>query len=911
MIDLNDKNTGDELTADEWNQMPSELQNFIQSSGQTLSGSDLHQVTKATATYSAASTFYDDQGSSNNYDLVRTNGLLDADALVDGFQVHFIAANSSNAQCSISLPNVAGKPLLSSIGETAAGLILKDQTIIARYSSLTDDFRLITERSPYAPSASRNCVTNQDPLSQGTATRKGMASKIYTGNGTSQSINNEINMNGSWGGVGEQFGGLVWAKKRSGIAPHVLLDTVRGTGVFLSSESTSADIAANFNSFDSDGFTLGTDANDNADDYISWAFQTTHRTSGVTNRNKPYTAHYNATMGFSIVGFDHSTSGQEVPTFLGAPAELTITKRREEAATNWIIFTQGYALNFTTSAGVSSESEWLPQADNMLLSGTSVGGVEDAAIISYNFASVEFVSKVGSYIGTGAVGNYIDCGFGDKKAGFVLAKNITQGGSSWIMVDAVRGKDTFMQANSTNAEDVTVDLLDFVAGGFVLSNTVASLNIVNNEYIFLAFADNSGSTGITGYEYPTSADEITVNNQTNISFAKGSAQIGENNFLVTVGGGKKITLGSGFENKKLYLYADSGSVFGATEFRPIEGTSRAQADKWGLASPLGGDTRATAKHFDFESSTGVASASDDNGGTNPSYNAFNLVTTGAASESDWLAASTTTSTLQYKQTERRILKSWRIRDGQTAGRVPRRFTVEGSDDGLNWTAIDSTYTASDYISDGARLWGDLHDTSGNTTAYLYHRLDITANSGDGSLTGLGELELNTITPSDFYDIIVGEIYDESDAKIQRVYLGECTTGSLGEVLTLKNNPVAPTKVDSGEYQGNLKVHGEIQNRGICTAWVNFDGEQNPPLIRDSYNVAAIGERGTGDYVVYFESPMDNSAYSVSGASNRQLTAPQTQPQNVAFVRVVTTTDGSVISNASDVSIQIFGGKEIQ
>jgi len=48
MQDLNDKVKGNKLTATEWNEVPSEIQNVIEASGQTLSSGDLTQLRKAT-----------------------------------------------------------------------------------------------------------------------------------------------------------------------------------------------------------------------------------------------------------------------------------------------------------------------------------------------------------------------------------------------------------------------------------------------------------------------------------------------------------------------------------------------------------------------------------------------------------------------------------------------------------------------------------------------------------------------------------------------------------------------------------------------------------------------------------------------------------------------------------------------
>ncbi len=57
----------------------------------------------------------------------------------------------------------------------------------------------------------RNCVMNQEPVTQGQSTRTGMSSTKYTGNGTTQSVNTGVDM-----ATGD-FGGLVWLKKRSAL----------------------------------------------------------------------------------------------------------------------------------------------------------------------------------------------------------------------------------------------------------------------------------------------------------------------------------------------------------------------------------------------------------------------------------------------------------------------------------------------------------------------------------------------------------------------------------------------------------------------------------------------------------------------------------------------------------------------
>ena len=67
MQDLNDKITGNSLTAPEWNEVPSEIQNIIEGLGITLSGGDLNQLGKAIAGYVANGSFYTDSGAADAY----------------------------------------------------------------------------------------------------------------------------------------------------------------------------------------------------------------------------------------------------------------------------------------------------------------------------------------------------------------------------------------------------------------------------------------------------------------------------------------------------------------------------------------------------------------------------------------------------------------------------------------------------------------------------------------------------------------------------------------------------------------------------------------------------------------------------------------------------------------------------
>ena len=101
-MEIAPKSSGDELTADEFNQLPSELQNLIQNYGILLDNSDLVQVQKALANVAASGSVYSDSGSDIAYVLDRldtNNGdavtQQEATVMIPGMTVYF-KANTTN-----------------------------------------------------------------------------------------------------------------------------------------------------------------------------------------------------------------------------------------------------------------------------------------------------------------------------------------------------------------------------------------------------------------------------------------------------------------------------------------------------------------------------------------------------------------------------------------------------------------------------------------------------------------------------------------------------------------------------------------------------------------------------------------------------------------------------------------------
>tara|TARA_R110000782_G_scaffold33221_12_gene80398 strand:- start:773 stop:1552 length:780 start_codon:yes stop_codon:yes gene_type:complete len=258
-----------------------------------------------------------------------------------------------------------------------------------------------------------------------------------------------------------------------------------------------------------------------------------------------------------------------------------------------------------------------------------------------------------------------------------------------------------------------------------------------------------------------------------------------------------------------------------------------------------------------------------------------------------------------------VLKSWRFQEN-VQSRSPKRFTIEGSNGGFVWTAIDSTYTASDYTGDGDLLWGDIQDTSANTAAYEYYRINITANNGDANQTVINELEFNTVTPSDYYNVVDGLVRNNAGTVIDRIYLAKIMTGASGELLNYENLPVAKIKGVDAELQGDLVVHGKISNGGVATARVSADSRVSPTSITGQYNVYDVLDTGTGRGTVFFETPMDSIDYVVVSStfhSQANRLIPTIYNKTLISFDYSLVYDSSVYGNLG-VELIVFGGKKI-
>jgi hypothetical protein len=191
------------------------------------------------------------------------------------------------------------------------------------------------------------------------------------------------------------------------------------------------------------------------------------------------------------------SSGATFSHSLGVVPEFIWFKRRD-SSNYWECYhsalgaTKHVNLNSDLAARTSSArfNDTAPTASVFTLGDDSNVNVASSTYIAYLFASVDGVSKVGSYSGTGSNVD-VDCGF-SAGARFILIKRTDDAGD-WYLYDSVQGivagNDPYLLLSSTAAQVTNTDYIDPLNAGFtVTSSAPAALNNSGSTYIFYAIA---------------------------------------------------------------------------------------------------------------------------------------------------------------------------------------------------------------------------------------------------------------------------------------------------------------------------------------------------------------------------------------------------------------------------------------
>ena len=253
---------------------------------------------------------------------------------------------------------------------------------------------------------------------------------LYTGNGSTQTITNGIDLAGK--------GGLVWRKQRTANwwtawTHHSLSDTARGVNAALStSRSTGQDIGGDsfVTAFNASGFSIGPDTsgygtNKSAENYVAWTFR-------------------EAPKFFDIVTFSQASGS--TTTFnhdLGATPGCMLIKTTD-VNNFWLVYHTALGNNqyiiLGNTAGAQSYSGGFSVSSTSVTINNALLAATGNAFVAYLFAhnaggfgltGTDNVISCGSFSGNTTV----DLGYEPQ---WVLLKNATSA-DNWYLIDNMRG----------------------------------------------------------------------------------------------------------------------------------------------------------------------------------------------------------------------------------------------------------------------------------------------------------------------------------------------------------------------------------------------------------------------------------------------------------------------------------------
>ena len=300
---------------------------------------------------------------------------------------------------------------------------------------------------------------------------------LYTGNGSTQTITNGIDLSGK--------GGLVWLKGRSSSTNNALFDTVRGAPGELCSNSIAIPVSGGLTSFLANGFTLNAQSttNGSSSTYASWTFRKQAKF-------------------FDVVTYTGTGANRTISHNLGSAPGCIIIKRTDAAAA-WPVYfgiTSQHLILNTNAARVTGSTYWnttAPTSSVFSLGTDAAVNSSGGTYIAYLFASnaggfgasgTDNVITCGIYNGTGVIGNNVTLNYEPQ---FVMIKRTSTGGTSpdWKMLDTMRGmpigSDSVLLASFSSTEG-TGTFVAPTATGFQLETTDIDYNEASQQYFYIA-----------------------------------------------------------------------------------------------------------------------------------------------------------------------------------------------------------------------------------------------------------------------------------------------------------------------------------------------------------------------------------------------------------------------------------------
>jgi hypothetical protein len=330
---------------------------------------------------------------------------------------------------------------------------------------------------------------------------------LYTGNGSTQTITNGIDLDGE--------GGLVWIKPRDnpyGATNHFLRDTIRGgLNVIFSNTTAAGNTLATGLTFNSNGFTTNSTSDDNYGNIVSWTF-----------RKQP--------KFFDVVTYTGTGTARTVSHNLGSVPGTIIVKVTDNAG-GWQVYhrstgaTKYLVLNETQAAGTSS-NQWNNTAptDSVFTVGNIDTNESGRTYVAYLFAhNAGGFGDDGEQNVISCGGVTLDAGQGNVNLGYepqwVMYKR-TDGAGNWIISDSMRGwtalpyqGEASLLANSTAVEGAYSPASYPNSTGFLISGSG------EQSFIYIAIRRGPMATPTSGTEVFAPIARTGTNAAANITTA--------------------------------------------------------------------------------------------------------------------------------------------------------------------------------------------------------------------------------------------------------------------------------------------------------------------------------------------------------------------------------------------------------
>lgn len=196
---------------------------------------------------------------------------------------------------------------------------------------------------------------------------------------------------------------------------------------------------------------------------------------------------------FDVVIYDgENNTNQGVNHQLGVAPEMMIIKGKTNVD-NWGVYhkdvgyTKRMQLNSDVAAGTVGYWAQTPTSTDFFVTNDAATGQSGHTYMALLFASLDGVSKVGSFSHTNGTTQNIDCGFSNGSRWVMLKRY--DGTGSWVILDAERGivsgNDPYYFLNNSSNVVTTNDLIDPYSAGF----TIDSSFLATGDFIFYAVAN--------------------------------------------------------------------------------------------------------------------------------------------------------------------------------------------------------------------------------------------------------------------------------------------------------------------------------------------------------------------------------------------------------------------------------------